>query len=855
MADTYTVKRGDTLSEIAQKYKSTYAPDMTTYQYTNKLKSINNIANANKIYVGQVIKLSLSATPDKAPATNNRQVTIRGFGPLSTAADENTICAWWDWGRAATTDHYHVKWWYLPKGSSHWFVGTDDDSVKVRESTYSFPSNATAVRFSVKPIATTFTFSGKDTYRWTDSEWSTNKVYYASGLPLSKPPVPSVTLNKLKLTVEVNNLTYTGNTKIQFKLVRDDKYNTISSPIAIYSGRAATTFTLSPGCDYKVCCRPIKDGRYGEYCDGYSEIIKTMPNRPVGFSSVKAVGNIVDNQATVELSWKTVKSAESYTIGYAESAEYFTKDPDKVVIVSGIEATTRQISGLAIGKRYYFRLKAKNSGGETDWSTKQNYITIGKKPDPPTTWSSTNSCCIGDIMKLYWIHNSEDDSSQTTAQVYIKLPNGSLAINNVPNDRPYDEKNKASTYSFDTSLFESVFIGYGSSVEWMVKTKGISNEYSDYSIARTFDVYERPELSLSILYQDDIVTSFPIQVHADANVNRQNPLSWHLNIVANDGYEMVDNLGNMTYISKGQEIFSRIINPDKGSITLDEVISAGDISLENNIPYTLNCVVAFDSGLTASGSYDFTVGFSETQLLPDAEIAIDHTNLTALIRPYCVDEDGNRSSVKLSVYRREYDGRFTEIATDIDNSLYKQLFVTDPHPALNIARYRIVAVSETDGSVGYSDIDGIAVGETAIVIQWDETWDSIELGEEDDGASEDTLLERPWTGSMLKLPYNISVSNSVDADVEFIEYIGRKHPVSYYGTQVGETASWSVDIRADDNETIYALRRLSKWMGDVYVREPSGTGYWANVKISFSEKYLDVVIPVTINITRVEGGI
>lgn len=44
---TYTVKSGDTLSAIAKKYNTT----------VKKLASLNGIKNANKIYVGQVLKL------------------------------------------------------------------------------------------------------------------------------------------------------------------------------------------------------------------------------------------------------------------------------------------------------------------------------------------------------------------------------------------------------------------------------------------------------------------------------------------------------------------------------------------------------------------------------------------------------------------------------------------------------------------------------------------------------------------------------------------------------------------------------------------------------------------------------
>ena len=79
--------------------------------------------------------------------------------------------------------------------------------------------------------------------------------------------------------------------------------------------------------------------------------------------------------------------------------------------------------------------------------------------------------------------------------------------------------------------------------------------------------------------------------------------------------------------------------------------------------------------------------------------------------------------------------------------------------------------------------------------------------------------------------------------------------MSYYGTQIGSTATWNVDIDKKDKQTLYALRRLAVWMGDVYVREPSGSGYWANISVSFSQTHCELVIPVTLNITRVEGGI
>ena len=63
-----------------------------------------------------------------------------------------------------------------------------------------------------------------------------------------------------------------------------------------------------------------------------------------------------------------------------------------------------------------------------------------------------------------------------------------------------------------------------------------------------------------------------------------------------------------------------------------------------------------------------------------------------------------------------------------------------------------------------------------------------------------------------------------------------------------------MDIPKYDKNTLYGLRRLAIYTGDVYVREPSGSGYWANISVSFSQKHAELTIPVTFEITRVEGG-
>lgn len=403
-----------------------------------------------------------------------------------------------------------------------------------------------------------------------------------------------------------------------------------------------------------------------------------------------------------------------------------------------------------------------------------------------------------------------------------------------------------------------------------------------------------------------VITEFPFYLEAVPGPATQIPLSYHVSITANSSYETVDSVGNFKMVSAGEQVYSKHFDI-KHDLMVE--FTPGNIDLENGVEYTATCTVSMNSGLTSEASVKFTVGWVDMKNVPNAEVGIDPDALTASIQPYCrehhieyrkVDRVGRNyvvsdtvydfgcgepvrnavtttgeqvylggtilgeetyenvyycevetmtpvNDVYLSVYRREFDGSFTELAKMLDGA--KNTTITDPHPALDFARYRIVAISKMTGAVSYYDLPAIPVNGRAVVIQWDEAWSSF------DATVDATLAEPEWAGSMLKLPYNIDVSDSNDPEVELIEYVGRQHPVSYYGTHKGQKSSWNVVVEKDDEETLYGLRRLAMWMGDVYVREPSGSGYWANIKVSFNQKHSDLTIPVALDITRVEGGV
>lgn len=814
-----TVVKGDTLWGIAETYGS-YISGSTIQAKINTMVSLNHINNPNYIVVGQVIKLSGSATP--APTNNTSRATIRVFGLQSNT--DRTVYATWTWTKSYTKEYQVI--WYYDTGDGVWFIGNDSTTTD-KQSIYNAPSNAKSVRFKVKPISKTHKVNNKDTSYWTAS-WSNIKTYYFSNNPPTTPPVPTVSIDKYTLTASLNNLDDINATSIQFQVVKDDSKVFKTGTVAITTEHASFVCTVTAGSSYKVRCRSYKNKQYSDWSE-YSANQTTAPAASKGITECKATST-----TSVLIKWAPVSTAKTYDIEYATKKSYFDGS-DQVNNVTGIETSQYEKTGLESGQEYFFRVRSVNDEGSSAWSSIVSII-IGKKPSPPTTWTSTTTAVTGESLTLYWVHNSEDGSSQTYAELEMYI-NGVKETFTIRNSTDEETKDKTSSYNIDTAEYVE-----GTMIKWRVRTSGITNEYGDWSVQRSIDIYAPPTLELSVTDINgdifDELVSFPFYVSALAGPNTQAPIGYYLTVTSNESYETVDNIGNVKMVKEGDLVYSKHFDTSERLLV---ELSANSLTLENNISYTVNCMVSMNSGLTAESYFDFTVTWTEEEDWPNAEIGIDEETLVAHIRPIC-----NNPNTLLSIYRREFDGKFTEIATDLNNSGYT--YVTDPHPSLDYARYRVISKSKTTGAVSFYDVPGYPVGEKAIIIQWDEDWSYFDTSEENE------LEHPPWSGSMLKLPYNIDVSDKYSPDVSLISYEGRENPVSYYGTQKGHTSTWKVEIPATDIETLYSLRRLSTWLGDVYVREPSGSGYWASITVSFSQTHCDVTIPVSFSITRVEGG-
>lgn len=855
---TYTVKRGDTLWDICAgncgKSIASSISGSTINAKINTLVKLNDIKNRNLIYVGQKLKLSgkSSSSSSSSSSTSNKAEapTITAFGLQSQDTSGRAMYLAW----TCKTIHlksFKVRWSYYADGL--WIIGNESETTSAaseyRTSTYSAPENATKVKVKVQPISATYKDkNNNDVKYWNSLPWSAEKSYDFSNNPPYPPSTPTVEIEDYSLTASINNVNpkELNADSIEFEIIKNN-----STSLGIYSAKINTvsnyvsyTHIVDAGAEYKVRARGKKGSKVSGW-SAFSSSVGTKPSVPSAITTCKA-NSYANDEVTAYLEWTKVNNAETYDIEYTTNKNYFDGS-DQTTIITGIEFTHYEITSLKLGKEYFFRVRAVNENGESDWSEIKSAV-LGTTPAAPTTWSSTTTAIVGEPLNLYWVHNAEDGSSQTYAELRLFI-DGEQQVPDITikNTEIEEDKDKTSVYALDTTDYPE-----GTKIKWQIRTAGITKVYGEWSIAREVDIYAKPTLDLAVTTLPDgtgdiidILTAFPFYIYALAGPNTQTPIGYQLKVTANEYYETIDEDGTTKMVNKGDEIYSKYFDI---STALIVEMSADNIDIEPDIEYTITCAVTMNSGLTAETSHNFRAEWEDVEYTLDAEVTIDTESYTALISPYCQDENGELvEDIILSIYRREFDGTFKELARNLPNT--NAITISDPHPALDYARYRIVGKTISTGAISFYDLPGVEVGGIAAIIQWDEEWTTFDATEETEGD------EPAWSGSMLMLPYNINVSDKYSMDSELVKYAGRKRPVSYYGTQLGETSSWSMEIPKDDKDTLYAIRRLAIWTGDVYVREPSGSGYWANISVSYNQNHDSVTIPITLDITRVEGGI
>lgn len=192
-------------------------------------------------------------------------------------------------------------------------------------------------------------------------------------------------------------------------------------PSFAQSDTTATVYGLSDGATYYFrvrACAPFV-GTQRE-CSAYTEVQRTMPQFPPAAPAVSATAAAADGvkPGEVRLSWVAPQDGGAaitdYVIAHSTNGTSWTTVDDGVST-----ATTYTVAGLTIATQYSFRVKAKTSVADGDWSTTVT-ATPCRPPSTPRALSATVAPDYGvrsGQVKLTWTAPDGDGGAPITDYV------------------------------------------------------------------------------------------------------------------------------------------------------------------------------------------------------------------------------------------------------------------------------------------------------------------------------------------------------------------------------------------------------------------------------------------------------
>ena len=153
--------------------------------------------------------------------------------------------------------------------------------------------------------------------------------------------------------------------------VQVSRYSDFSNQVVNVNGITDTQYqvSLSTETKYYWRVRAVNDGGNGEWSTVWSfTTVPAAPTVPVLATPDDGAENISIDTTLV---WEQSSRAENYQLQLSEQSNFSSVFIDSV----GIEGTSLSINDLSNLTNYYWRVKAINAGGESDWSTVWSFTT------------------------------------------------------------------------------------------------------------------------------------------------------------------------------------------------------------------------------------------------------------------------------------------------------------------------------------------------------------------------------------------------------------------------------------------------------------------------------------------------
>lgn len=697
--------------------------------------------------------------------------------------------------------------------------------------------------------------------------------------------VPDTTTGDVTITITENTTCTAANTAIFFRAADDPSNDRI---IAIFH-RGTTTGTVTV--DDIIGASTTCFGAYafvGEYDDLIISDVK-MRSATVIDSDIASVApatvTIMEGpiEGTVRIGWEwSWDSATKAELTWADN-EYAWESTDgpSSYTVNDLKATSWIISGLEVGKRWYFRVRLIDGSGDSDvlgpWSDLVSY-NLTTVPDRPVLNLSKTVINEGGSFVARWAFGTGDGIEQDYAEISLVTfdanndPVYSDAIAHVDSGQSvviepdwttgatyYLAVRITTTSGMQTTWSEPVSIYVADPVNISISpAEGLQIycNFSDMTIdggqtsinsGQRYENYRTGIMEATnanpVQYttvNGTATTTSRIYPHNSEPgrfvVTRTMPLTvtvigagvsgtTTVNIYRADDYH-IDRPDDTVFDGYAGEtiVTSSQIGEDPITITVDDLVG----HLDDGASYVLEAIVVDEYGQTASDTVTFLIDWTHKAEAPTVNVSVDKIQRIAMITP--VAPSNYVSGDTCDIYRITAD----QPELIVKGAEFGTTYV-DPYPAFGeTGGHRLVTIT---GNGDYVTADGLG---------W---YDS-------DYADGDILVENQMVidvnGDQIELPYDLSLSNKWNKDFKRTSYLGGSVQGDWNPAVTRDLSADTVLIRGRDLDRQLAMRDLAGFAGVAHVRTPDGSSLTADVQIDEQQAYNTKKISYTLTIKAID---
>ena len=515
--------------------------------------------------------------------------------------------------------------------------------------------------------------------------------------------------------------------------------------------------------------------------------------------------------------------------------------------MNNTRASEWNIAGLTSGTKWYIRLRYLSVQGEdTIYGvySEPYELNLTSAPATPSLELLPDYVSVDGTVTAAWGYVSTDGTPQMAAEIAeVTTVNGQTVYTRIA-----ETETAQHVLISPSSVPESIRSTWtvGSTHALALRLKSGSQVESDWSVPKQLTILDplNPQISqLPFVPVTIVIDEDTEATRTDANSLTEMPFTINVTGAGSDGITAVSIVRTEPYMMmrpdetefggyEGETIFSKEF-PGEGEFKIanDDLVGYFD----DGARYTLHVVVYDPYGQSAAiEPIDFIVHWSHQAKIPDGLVEIDEDYDVAYLTPIApTPEEGEEWTLAetdvCDIYRLSTDRPELIIADAVWGTKY-----VDPYPALGEnGGYRFVF------RTGNNDF---------ITVQNEVAWTDFE-------AHLDLLNNIiDFGGDRVDLIWNVDLSSAWKKDFKETQYLGGS-VVGDWNPAISRTGSVTgVVVKATDNDTIMAMRRLANHAGICHVRTVDGSSYAADVQVSESRGHepSDLTVNFTLNVTRVD---